>query len=367
MLAENEGDLLLWVASFTPDLGAAVDARADHRARHARPRLSQPPAVFIPGRHAGRRPCGRDWSAATTSCRCRFEDLASLASCRARPTCSPPSKQPCERERAAHDDQAHRRQESTIPPTASTARCATSTSATGASSPPAPEARIDAGIRRCTGRVVMAGAIDLHTHIGGGKVKIARTLLPEDHAATMVARTALTRVRQRPCAALDPGHRLPLRRDGLHRLLRAGDAAGQRAPGAHGDGRHADRRQRRLRDARQRRLPAAAHLREEGRSRRSTTTSPGPCTPPRRSRVKVVNPGRHQRLQVQPAQARPRRAARPLRHHAARHHADAGARRCTSSASPHPAARPRLQPRRARQRRRPRSPPSARPKACRCT
>jgi len=31
------------------------------------------------------------------------------------------------------------------------------------------------------GRVVMAGAIDLHTHIGGGKVNIARMMLPEDH------------------------------------------------------------------------------------------------------------------------------------------------------------------------------------------
>ncbi len=34
----------------------------------------------------------------------------------------------------------------------------------------------------CSGRVLMAGGIDLHTHIGGGKVNIARTLLPEDHA-----------------------------------------------------------------------------------------------------------------------------------------------------------------------------------------
>ena len=29
------------------------------------------------------------------------------------------------------------------------------------------------------GKIVMAGAIDLHTHIGGGKVNVARTLLPE--------------------------------------------------------------------------------------------------------------------------------------------------------------------------------------------
>jgi formylmethanofuran dehydrogenase subunit A len=39
------------------------------------------------------------------------------------------------------------------------------------------------------GKVVMAGAIDMHTHIGGGKVNIARTLLPEDHRADPVMHT----------------------------------------------------------------------------------------------------------------------------------------------------------------------------------
>ena len=34
-----------------------------------------------------------------------------------------------------------------------------------------------------TGKVVMAGAIDMHTHIGGGKINIARMMLPEDHRA----------------------------------------------------------------------------------------------------------------------------------------------------------------------------------------
>ncbi|MGH8476335.1 MAG: formylmethanofuran dehydrogenase subunit A [Methylococcales bacterium] len=43
------------------------------------------------------------------------------------------------------------------------------------------------------GKVVMAGAIDMHTHIGGGKVTIARTLLPEDHRADLVQRSPLTR------------------------------------------------------------------------------------------------------------------------------------------------------------------------------
>ena len=43
------------------------------------------------------------------------------------------------------------------------------------------------------GKVVMAGAIDPHTHIGGGKVTIGRMMLPEDHDKDPVAHTALTR------------------------------------------------------------------------------------------------------------------------------------------------------------------------------
>ena len=34
-----------------------------------------------------------------------------------------------------------------------------------------------------SGCVVMAGAIDIHSHIGGGNVNTARLLLPEQHAA----------------------------------------------------------------------------------------------------------------------------------------------------------------------------------------
>ncbi|MCP4287628.1 MAG: formylmethanofuran dehydrogenase subunit A [Gammaproteobacteria bacterium] len=43
------------------------------------------------------------------------------------------------------------------------------------------------------GKIVMAGAIDLHTHIGGGKVNIARTMLPEDQREHVRKRTARTR------------------------------------------------------------------------------------------------------------------------------------------------------------------------------
>ena len=43
------------------------------------------------------------------------------------------------------------------------------------------------------GKIVMAGAIDMHTHIGGGKVNIARAMLPEDHRGDPLSRTELTR------------------------------------------------------------------------------------------------------------------------------------------------------------------------------
>ena len=46
---------------------------------------------------------------------------------------------------------------------------------------------------KLSGKVVMAGAIDMHTHIGGGKVNIARTLLPEDHRMDPVPHTDLCR------------------------------------------------------------------------------------------------------------------------------------------------------------------------------
>lgn len=57
---------------------------------------------------------------------------------------------------------------------------------------PDPNARI-ADEYPVRGKVIMAGGIDPHSHIGGGKMTIARTMLPEDHMADPVARTHLTR------------------------------------------------------------------------------------------------------------------------------------------------------------------------------
>ncbi|MBC7945289.1 MAG: formylmethanofuran dehydrogenase subunit A, partial [Burkholderiales bacterium] len=43
------------------------------------------------------------------------------------------------------------------------------------------------------GKTVMAGGIDLHTHVGGGKVNIARNMMIEDHSQHIHHRTPLTR------------------------------------------------------------------------------------------------------------------------------------------------------------------------------
>ena len=42
-------------------------------------------------------------------------------------------------------------------------------------------------------KIIMSGAIDIHTHIGGGKVNIARMMLPEDHEKDLISKTLLTR------------------------------------------------------------------------------------------------------------------------------------------------------------------------------
>jgi formylmethanofuran dehydrogenase subunit A len=57
---------------------------------------------------------------------------------------------------------------------------------------PTKDAKVDKEYK-IKGKVVMAGAIDLHTHIGGGKGNIARMLMPENHRLDPVAHTDITR------------------------------------------------------------------------------------------------------------------------------------------------------------------------------
>ncbi len=56
---------------------------------------------------------------------------------------------------------------------------------------PAPDQKIHQVIN-LGGRIVMAGGIDIHTHIGGGKVNIARLLLADDHDSHPVSPGDLT-------------------------------------------------------------------------------------------------------------------------------------------------------------------------------
>ena len=56
---------------------------------------------------------------------------------------------------------------------------------------PAPDQKIHQVIN-LGGRIVMAGGIDIHTHIGGGKVNIARLLLADDHETNPVSPGDLT-------------------------------------------------------------------------------------------------------------------------------------------------------------------------------
>jgi len=57
---------------------------------------------------------------------------------------------------------------------------------------PSPTAKVDQEYA-LHGRVVMAGGIDPHTHIGGGKATIARMLMPEDHIGDEIPSTSLMR------------------------------------------------------------------------------------------------------------------------------------------------------------------------------
>lgn len=52
---------------------------------------------------------------------------------------------------------------------------------------PGPDARFDA-VYDLTGKIVMAGAVDIHSHIAGGNVNTARLLLPEQHRNHMARR-----------------------------------------------------------------------------------------------------------------------------------------------------------------------------------
>jgi formylmethanofuran dehydrogenase subunit A len=51
----------------------------------------------------------------------------------------------------------------------------------------------DAKVIDCSGKVVMPGGVEIHSHLAGGKVNVGRMLRPEDHLKNVYPKTKLTR------------------------------------------------------------------------------------------------------------------------------------------------------------------------------
>ena len=199
----------------------------------------------------------------------------------------------------------------------STARSATSGSDDGkvvaARRPRRRPTRIDA-----TGLVVMPGGVDMHCHIAGPKVNVARKMRPEekrrrtsvapngDHA--LRAPSAACRAPSPP-ATCTPASATPRRSTPPSRRSRARHAHEEFA-------RHAHHRQGLPRPGRQQPLRHASRSRpSEPADRLRGRSSPGCCTRPRATASKVVNPGgvetwkRGGRQRATPRRRRSRRSA----------------------------------------------------------
>ena len=257
-------------------------------------------------------------SAPTASCCCRCFPCRSMR-CRRCRRSSTASCRDCR-----HEQRAPARRPRDRPGRGHAGRGARSLScATAASSMHRPPSRPTPRSMR-SGCVVMAGGIDMHTHIGGGKVNLARMLMPEDHRAGPNPFALPTNpLELASCGGCAPGTLATGYRYvemGYTAAFEPAMVAGQRAPRPHGDGRRAHPRPRRVRDARQRRaVPAdAARGRQCGAQLRADPRLRGVDDPRHQGDGREGRQsGRHLGLQVQPAQARRRRAARALAGHAA--------------------------------------------------
>ena len=298
LLADRAVDALLWVASFAAGTAAAPKTGvARHRARSSRAwpppvRQAPGPTVFIPGIDAGHRLGGHlfraDGDVVSPLAPVYADTLPTVAERRSKP-CSPPSG-------------GDRMSTSRLlgggvvfdPANGIERRARDIYVRDGRIVELRPDERAGRHEYDASGMVVMAGGIDMHSHIGGGKINLARLLMPEDHRACAPATAAgnplelriLRRVHARHAR-----HRLPLRRDGLHGRIRARDDRVERAPYAPGNGRHADHRSRRLRDARQRRTVPAACSRKATDFERIRDYIGWTINATKALGVKVVNPG----------------------------------------------------------------------------
>jgi formylmethanofuran dehydrogenase subunit A len=98
------------------------------------------------------------------------------------------------------------------------------------------------------GCIVMAGAIDIHSHIGGGNVNTARLLLPEQHRAHL-PRPAHTPLSNAGWSTFETG--CLYAKMGFTTVVEPGDEPRRFPAYASGTRRHPDHRQGDARDPRQ--------------------------------------------------------------------------------------------------------------------
>ena len=217
-------------------------------------------------------------------------------------------------------------------------------------SPPTDE--LPTQIIDAAGLIVMPGGVDMHSHIAGPKVNVARKMRPEDkrQGPEPVYRTPLTRSGTTRQRAQYLRHRLPLRRHGLHHRLRRRDVPPLSARHAHEEFHDTP-----IIDKGFFLLFGNNHYVMKSDRRQGTGEAAGlrrlaACTRPRGTRIKIVNPGG-----VEVLEGRQRQHSRPRR--ATVEHFDVTARQIITGTGanrdgpglPHPSAHPLQQPRHAGQ------------------
>ena len=78
-----------------------------------------------------------------------------------------------------------------------------------------------------SGMTVMAGGVDIHSHVAGAEVNMGRMIRPEDHYKDPVAQNSAHPRRHRLLNSINLRHRLPILRNGLHFCLQRLSSAAQ--------------------------------------------------------------------------------------------------------------------------------------------
>ena len=152
----------------------------------------------------------------------------------------------------------------------------------------APQGRQPDEVHDVSGKIVMAGAIDIHSHIAGGNVNTARLLLPEMHQSHLPIPPALP-LSTAKWSTFETGCIYAAM--GFTTVIEPADRAASSAAGASRAFRYSDHRQRCADGPRQRRFPACRCCATAKDRRRSPITSPRPWRRANGLGVKCINAG----------------------------------------------------------------------------